>query len=318
MGDISLRATVQCLVSSMNKKLLENVKSPHPSPFPKGKEAVRLPHWLKRALPKGNTDHLTERTVQSLCLQTVCDHAKCPNRMECFARNTATFLILGSVCTRNCRFCSVEHGTPSPADPTEPERIAEAVAVLGLSHVVLTCVSRDDLVDGGVEQFVCCLDAIRRRCPITSLEVLPSDFGGNFEAVDRLADSLPDVYNYNMETVPRLFSEIRGPIPNFERSLEMFRRIKRRQPAIRLKSGLMFGLGETDREVVTMLHQLREAGCDSITLGQYLQPAPDCIAVQRFVPPEEFERWEAEAHTIGFHTVAAGPFVRSSYQYYQR
>ena len=278
----------------------------------------RLPRWLKRAVPKGNANHLTQRLVESLRLQTVCDHAKCPNRMECFARKTATFLILCPVCTRNCRFCSVEHGTPHPVDPTEPERIAEAVTVLGLVHVVLTCVSRDDLPDGGADQFVHCLDALRRHCPSVSLEVLPSDFAGNFEAVDHLADSVPDVYNYNTETVPRLFPEIRGPIPNFDRSLEMFRRIKRRQPTIHLKSGLMLGLGETDDEVRNVLHQLRGAGCDSITLGQYLQPSPDCTAVRRFVPPEEFERWEAESHAIGFDSVAAGPFVRSSYRYYQQ
>ena len=186
--------------------------------------------------------------------------------------------------------------------------------MLGLSHVVLTCVSRDDLADGGAEQFVRCLDAIRHRRPPASLEVLPSDFAGNVDAVDHLADSLPDVYNYNTETVPRLFPEIRGPIPNFERSLEMFRRIKRRRPTIRLKSGLMLGLGETDDEVVTVLHQLRAAGCDSVTLGQYLQPAPDCVPVRRFVPPEEFEDWKAEAQNIGFRSVVAGPFVRSSYR----
>ena len=277
------------------------------------KNANRLPRWLKRTLPKGNANHLTERTVQSLQLQTVCDHAKCPNRMECFARRTATFLILGPTCTRNCRFCSVEHGTPPPVDPTEPERIAEAVSRLGLSHVVLTCVSRDDLSDGGAEQFVRCLDAIRCRCSV-SIEVLPSDFAGNFDAVDRLADQKPDVYNYNTETVPGLFPEIRGPIPNFERSLEMFRRIKQRQSTVRLKSGLMLGLGETDDEVLDVLRQLREAGCDAITLGQYLQPSSDCVPVQRFVPPEEFGRWKERANKLGFLSVAAGPFVRSSYR----
>ena len=166
--------------------------------------------------------------------------------MECFARKTATFLILGPTCTRDCRFCAVRHGTPEPVDPTEPERIAEAVVALGLSHVVLTCVSRDDLPDGGAEQFCRCIDAIRHRSPTTTLEVLPSDFAGNFDSVDRLADKLPNVYNYNTETVPRLFEEIRGPMPNFERTLAIFRRIKQRQPTIRLKSGMMLGLGETD------------------------------------------------------------------------
>ena len=277
------------------------------SSFPK------LPWWLKKSIPKGNANHLTQRLIESLQLRTVCDHAKCPNRMECFARKRATFLILGPTCTRNCRFCAVHHGMPEDVDPTEPERIAEAVISLGLSHVVLTCVSRDDLPDGGAEQFCLSIDAIRRRSSTKSLQVLPSDFGGNFDAVDRLADKLPDVYNYNTETVPRLFKEIRGPLPNFERTLAIFRRIKRRCPTIRLKSGIMLGLGETDDEVIDVLRQLRDAGCEGMTLGQYLQPSADCMPVQRFVPPEEFEQWEKRAKELGFTFVAASPFVRSSY-----
>ncbi len=273
-----------------------------------------LPRWLKRNLPKGNANHFTRQLIENLNLQTVCEHAKCPNQMECFARKTATFLILGSVCTRNCRFCSIQHGIPLPVDPAEPERVAEAVQTLGLAHVVLTCVSRDDLPDGGADQFIQCLHSIRRRTPSASLEVLPSDFAGNFDAVDRLADALPNVYNYNTETVPRLFPEIRGPIPNFERSLEMFRRIKRRQPSIRLKSGMMLGLGETDDEILEVLRRLQNAGCDGITLGQYLQPNSDCLPVQRFVLPEEFERWAEHARQLGFDSVAAAPFVRSSYR----
>ncbi len=274
-----------------------------------------LPRWLKRKIPKGNANHYTEKLVATLNLQTVCDHAKCPNRMECFAHKTATFLILGPICTRNCRFCSVQSGTPVPVDPTEPDRIAEAVAQLGLAHVVLTCVSRDDLDDGGAVQFCRCMDSIRKTSPLsTTIEVLPSDFAGNFDAVDRLADKLPNVYNYNTETVPRLFKSVRGLVPDFERTLEIFRRIKRRRPEIRLKSGLMLGLGETDAEVLDVLRELRSVGCDMITMGQYLQPSPDCMAVQRYVTPEEFERLGVKAERLGFVSVASAPFVRSSYR----
>lgn len=204
-------------------------------------------------------------------------------------------------------------------DETEPRRVAEAVKKLGLSHVVLTCVSRDDLPDGGAEHFCSTISAIRdlfssENHSLPTIEVLPSDFAGNGGSVDRLADRLPDVYNYNTETVPRLFREIRGPIPQFDWTLEIFRRIKKRQPSIRLKSGLMLGLGETDEEVIDVLRQLREAGCDAVTIGQYLQPSSDCISVQRYVPPEEFQRLGEIAEKLGFISVASAPFVRSSYK----
>ncbi len=240
--------------------------------------------------------------------------------MECYARKTATFLLLGPVCSRNCRFCSVRHGKPAAVDESEPRRVAEAVNRLGLAHVVLTCVSRDDLHDGGAEHFCRTIDAIRdvgtgsdNDGSNVTIEVLPSDFAGNADAVDRLADHLPDVYNYNTETVPRLFREIRGAMPNFAWTLEIFRRIRRRQPTLRLKSGLMLGLGETDEEIIDVLHQLREAGCDAVTLGQYLQPNADCVAVARYVTPEEFDRLGEIAAEIGFASVASAPFVRSSY-----
>lgn len=240
--------------------------------------------------------------------------------MECYARKTATFLLLGPVCTRNCRFCGVSGGRPKPVDEGEPERIAQAVRTLGLSHVVLTCVSRDDLPDGGADHFCRCLDAIRScqsDLPLeerSTIEVLPSDFAGNGASVDRLADALPDVYNYNTETVPRLFREIRGPIPNFEWTLDTFRRIRVRQPSVALKSGMMLGLGETDEEVLEVLHRLYEAGCDAITLGQYLQPTPENIPVSRYLTPEHFEQLGEKARAIGFRSVASAPFVRSSYR----
>jgi lipoic acid synthetase len=278
----------------------------------------RLPPWLKRTLPKGNASHFTQRTLENLQLETVCSNAKCPNRMECYAKKTAAFLLLGPVCTRNCRFCAVVSGIPKPIDETEPLRTAQAVQKLGLSHVVLTCVSRDDLPDGGAEHFCNTIRAIRNlfakeneQCP--AIEVLPSDFAGNFESVNRLADMLPDVYNYNTETVPRLFPAVRGAIPNFERTLEMFRSIRNRQPSIQLKSGLMLGLGETNDEVFEVLRQLYSAGCQVITIGQYLRPSKECMPVQRYVPPEEFEEIGIAAKEIGFLSVSSSPFVRSSY-----
>ncbi len=191
--------------------------------------------------------------------------------------------------------------------------MAEAVQKLGLAHVVLTCVSRDDLPDGGAEHFCRTIDAIRGTSQAVTIEVLPSDFAGNGDSVDRLADALPEVYNYNTETVPRLFRDIRGPMPDFQWTLEIFRRIRRRRPTVRCKSGLMLGLGETDEEIINVLHKLYAAGCEAVTLGQYLQPNADCIAVDRYVTPEEFGRFGEIATKIGFISVASAPFVRSSY-----
>ena len=273
-----------------------------------------LPRWLKKKIPLGNADHFTERLVGDLALTTVCDHAKCPNRAECFSRKTATFMILGDTCTRSCGFCNVKTGRPEPVDPDEPRRIAEAVRRLGLRHVVLTCVSRDDLDDGGAEQFRRCLEALREGGSSLVIEVLPSDFAGNMESVDRLADARPDVYNYNTETVPRLFRQVRGPIPTIERTLAIFRRVAARQPEILLKSGLMLGLGESNGEVLETLQRLHDAGCRCVTLGQYLRPNPQKLPVVRYVSPEEFDELAAEAKRIGFAHVFAGPFVRSSYR----
>lgn len=275
-------------------------------------DSPRLPRWLKRNLPLGQLGRTTEALVDELDLHTVCRHARCPNRVECYASGTATFMILGEICTRACRFCGVTNGRPRPVDPGEPARVAEAVCRLGLRHVVLTCVTRDDLPDGGAEQFIRAIEAIRRRSPAT-IEVLPSDFNGDFEAVDRLCDAGPDVYNHNVETVPRLFPSVRGPRADYRRTLTMFRRIARRARAPRLKTGLMLGLGETDSELLDTLAELADAGCRMLTLGQYLRPSSSCLTVSRYVPPEQFDRWARRARTIGFDHVAAGPFVRSSY-----
>jgi len=281
-----------------------------PSPqFP----APRLPRWLKRNVPKGSAGHFTARLIDSLALNTVCEHARCPNRMECYSQRTATFMILGDVCTRRCRFCSVATGRPGPVDEDEPRRVAAAARKLGLEHVVVTCVTRDDLPDGGAEHFCRTMAAVREACPGATIEVLPSDFAGNADAVDRLAAAAPEVYNHNTETVPRLYRAVRSPRSSYRWTLDMFRRIGRAGPGIQLKTGLMLGLGEPVDELLDTLADLHDAGCRLLTLGQYLQPSPAQMPVVRYVPPDEFDRLGRAARQIGYTQVAAGPFVRSSY-----
>jgi lipoyl synthase len=301
-----------------------NLQSPIPNPSVENPSAktpcssVRsLPRWLKRNVPKGNANHFTANIIGQLGLQTVCDHAKCPNRMECYAEKTATFMILGDICTRGCRFCSVTHGEPGPVDADEPRRVAEAARQLGLKHVVITCVTRDDLPDGGAEHFCQTIAKVREATAAggqrATIEVLPSDFAGNTAAVDRLIAAAPEVYNHNTETVPRLFASVRNARVNYRWTLEMFRRIRCGNPAIELKSGLMLGLGETTEELLDTLADLLDAGCRMLTLGQYLQPARDRLPVVRYVPPEEFDELGRLARQMGFRQVASGPFVRSSY-----
>jgi lipoic acid synthetase len=271
-----------------------------------------LPRWLKRNVPKGAGQRRTAQLLDELRLETVCEHAKCPNRMECYASKTATFMILGDVCTRGCGFCSVATGVTRPVDPDEPHRVAEAAARLGLRHVVITSVTRDDLPDGGAEHYCRTVAAVRAATGAT-VEVLPSDFAGNGDAVDRLVAAGPEVYNYNTETMPRLYRQVRGPKANFRWTLEIFRRVKRTNAAIRTKSGLMLGLGETREELFDTLADLLDAGCEMLTLGQYLQPAAHCLPVVRYLPPEEFDALGDAARRMGFRQVASGPFVRSSY-----
>ncbi len=301
---------------------MSNPQSLIPNPSP-------LPRWLKRNVPKGNANHFTAKLIGRLGLQTVCDHAKCPNRMECYAQKTATFLILGDICTRGCRFCSVRKGTPGPVDPDEPRRVAEAARELGLEHVVITGAARDDLSDGGAEHFCQTVTEVRRSTGAT-IEVLPSDFAGNAAAVDRLVGAAPAVYNYNAETVPRLYPSVRNKgvrtifaknspapfsraFPDYAWTLEMFRRIRRRDPRIALKTGLMLGLGETRDELLAALAELFEAGCRMLTLGQYLRPSAAQMPVVRYLPPDEFDDLGRLARQMGFEQVASGPFVRSSY-----
>jgi lipoic acid synthetase len=253
------------------------------------------------------------RTIGTRHLHTVCQEAKCPNQWECFSNRTATFLILGARCTRQCRFCAVEHGPLGPPDPQEPDRLAEAAAEMQLAYVVVTSVTRDDLPDGGAGAFAATIRAIRRRVPAARIEVLIPDFKGRRESLDMVLAARPDVLNHNLETVPRLYATVR-PEAGYTRSLDLLRASRRRAPDILTKSGLMLGLGETDAEIRGTLADLVAADCRMLTLGQYLQPTPDHLPVAAYVTPEAFARWREEALAMGFQEAACGPLVRSSYQ----
>jgi lipoic acid synthetase len=271
----------------------------------------RLPSWLKRSLPRGNGNFFTHNLLRELRLETVCENARCPNRPECYARRTATFMILGNVCTRPCGFCSVPRGAPEVLEEDEPERVALAAERLGLRHVVITSVTRDDLSDGGADHFHQCILAVRARTG-AAVEVLTPDFLGDVRAIDRVLEARPEVYNHNMETVPRLYKKVRGRA-EYQRSLDLLGHVKRKSPEIVTKSGLMLGLGETTEELLEVLADLRAVGCDTLTLGQYLAPTLKHVPVKRFLSPAEFTMLADRAHSLGFRKVASGPFVRSSY-----
>ncbi len=276
------------------------------------KNRLRKPDWLRRKLPSGEAFERVRALIKNGALHTVCQEAKCPNQWECFSHQTATFLIMGPNCTRNCRFCAVNHGPLTPPDPEEPRRVAEAAADLGLSYVVVTSVTRDDLPDGGASIFAETIKAIRRRLPGALIEVLIPDFLGDPRAVRKVVEARPNVLNHNIETVPRLYPVVR-PGALYERSLDIFRRAKSLDMSLPLKSGLMLGLGESAEEIRESLRDIKEAGCDLLTLGQYLQPSPLHLPIERFIPPDEFERWRWIALEMGFSKVASAPFVRSSY-----
>lgn len=271
----------------------------------------RLPVWLKRTLPKGNENFFTDNLLRDLRLETVCDNARCPNRPECYSRRTATFMVLGNVCTRPCGFCSVPRGEALDLEADEPERVAQAAARLGLRHVVITSVTRDDLPDGGAGHFARCVRAVREQTG-AAVEVLTPDFLGNGAAIDTVIDARPEVYNHNLETVPRLYRKVRGKAA-YHRSLDLLRRVKERAPDMVTKSGLMLGIGESPAELFDVFADLRRIGCDVLTLGQYLAPTLKHIPVARYVPPLEFDAIAARARLLGFRQVVAGPFVRSSY-----
>ncbi len=273
--------------------------------------ARRLPEWLKRPIPRAGGTYFTTKLVGELGLQTICESARCPNRAECWTRRTATFMILGETCTRPCGFCAVKRGKPEAVADDEPERLAEACQRLGLRHVVITSVTRDDLADGGAEHFRRCVLAVRERTGAT-IEVLTPDFDGRADCIDRVLAARPEVFNHNLETVARLQHHVRRK-SQYRVSLEVLGHVKRTSPSTRTKSGLMLGLGETTEEVLETLADLRSHGCDLLTLGQYLQPSPRHLPVVRYLPPDEFEELGRVARSLGFADVASGPFVRSSY-----
>lgn len=273
---------------------------------------ARKPPWLVRRLPTGPDAEQVRTLIDRGRLHTVCQEAHCPNIYECFSRHTATFLILGSRCTRNCRFCAVLHGLQGPPDREEPVRVAEAVADMGLDFVVVTSVTRDDLPDGGARQFAETIAHIRKRRPKTRVEVLIPDFNGNWEALATVMTAGPDVLNHNIDTVARLYPVVR-PQAVYERSLALLRKARDLAPDILTKSGIMLGLGEEPDEVEQALLDLRHVGCEILTLGQYLRPSEEHLPVHRYVSPEEFDDWRDRARPMGFKEVASGPFVRSSY-----
>ena len=274
--------------------------------------AARKPDWLKRRLPTGETFNQVRDLIEAGRLHTVCQEARCPNIWECYSHRTATFLIMGERCTRNCRFCSVASGPPGPLDPQEPARVAEAVERMGLKYVVVTSVTRDDLPDGGAGHFAATIHEIRRRVPGAEIEVLIPDFQGDPAALETVLRARPDVLNHNIETVPRLYSRVR-PQADYRRSLGLLRRAGEIAPGTPTKSGLMLGLGERPEEIRQTLQDLRAAGCRILTLGQYLQPSPEHLPVEAYVPPDDFENWRRDALEMGFSEVASAPFVRSSY-----
>ena len=271
----------------------------------------RLPDWLRRPIPNAGGIGFTRSLVDELGLETVCESARCPNRSECWTRRTATFMILGDVCTRPCGFCAVKRGRPEAVAEDEPERLAEACHRLGLRHVVITSVTRDDLPDGGADHFARCVEAVRRRTGAT-IEVLIPDFDGREAQVERVLESRPEVFNHNVETVARLQQEVRRK-SRYEVSLAVLAHARKTRPETFTKSGLMLGLGETTEEVIETMADLRAIGCHYLTLGQYLQPSPGHLPVIRYLPPAEFDELGRIARALGFAQVASGPFVRSSY-----
>ena len=270
------------------------------------------PQWLRAPAPAGENYRDLKSLVERLRLHTVCESAACPNVGECWNHRTATFMILGNVCTRRCGFCAVEKGVPLPVDYDEPRRVAEAAAAMGLKFAVVTSVNRDDREDGGAELFALVIRAIRERVPGCGVEVLVPDFQGSRPALDTVLDSAPDVFNHNTETVPRLYRQVRLGA-RYVRSLDVLAYAKQRAPAVPTKSGLMLGLGETPDEVRSVMRDLRDHGVDILTLGQYLRPSPKHLPIARYVPPEEFAELRAAGYEMGFSHVESGPLVRSSY-----
>jgi lipoic acid synthetase len=270
------------------------------------------PDYVKKRIGPAGCAPEVRRILAEHRIETVCQNARCPNQTECFARGAATFMILGNVCTRACRFCAVKKGLPKPVDPDEAIALAKAARQLGLRHVVVTSVTRDDLVLGGAPHFARCIRTLRQIHPTCTIEVLTPDFQGSLQALQVIAQARPDIFNHNVETVPRLYAQIR-PRAHYQRSLGVLRMVKELEPAVFTKSGIMLGLGETRAEVVAVLDDLRAHHCDFVTIGQYLAPSPAHHPVHRFASPGEFNEYAHYAHEKGFRHVASGVFIRSSY-----
>jgi lipoic acid synthetase len=295
------------------RKSLPVIQDPQGQPLPE--PAHRKPEWLKIRPPGGELYTAMKHRARRLKLATVCEEARCPNLSECWGGGTATFMLMGEVCTRGCRFCAVDTAKHPPAlDPEEPQAIAEAVAELGLTYVVLTSVNRDELADGGAGHLADCLHAIHARSPQVLMEMLSPDFEGNLRSVELVASTPLVVFAHNVETVERLTPRVRDPRATYAQSLEVLEHAKRFAPALLTKSSLMLGLGESDAEIEACLRDLRDAGCDIVTFGQYLQPTPKHLPVVEYVHPNTFERYADLARTLGFGYVASGPLVRSSYR----
>ncbi|MFA7240292.1 MAG: lipoyl synthase [Sulfuricellaceae bacterium] len=276
-------------------------------------ERLRKPQWIRAQAPGGEKYREIKQLLRASNLHTVCEEASCPNIGECFSHGTATFMILGDICTRRCPFCDVAHGAPSPPDPHEAAHLAAAIAAMKLKHVVITSVDRDDLKDGGARHFADCITAVRAAAPATRIEILVPDFRGRLEtALDILGTALPDVFNHNLETVPRLYQQAR-PGADYAHSLKLLREFKARHPQATTKSGLMVGLGESDDEILATLRDLRTHDVEMLTIGQYLQPTQHHLPVLRFVEPAQFDAYARAAEEMGFRNAACGPMVRSSY-----
>jgi lipoic acid synthetase len=276
-------------------------------------QRLRKPKWI-RARFTGTPEVLNLKSIlRSKGLHTVCEEAACPNLGECFGNGTATFMIMGDICTRRCPFCDVGHGRPNPLDQSEPAHLAETIELMNLKYVVITSVDRDDLRDGGAEHFRQCIEAVRERCPTTKIEILTPDFRGRMDvAVEILGQTPPDVFNHNLETVPRLYREVR-PGSDYQYSLDLLLKAKKFNPDLMTKSGLMLGLGETREEVIEVMRDMRRHNVDMLTIGQYLQPSAHHLNVEKYWSPEEFDSLRIAGEKMGFHNVASAPMVRSSY-----
>ena len=277
------------------------------------RKPIKKPNWIRIRHANSSKVNELKRTLRSQELFTVCEEAQCPNLSECFNHGTATFMIMGQICTRRCPFCDVAHGRPKALDINEPEHLAETISKMALKYVVITSVDRDDLRDGGANHFKDCIDKIRKKTPLVKIEILTPDFRGRVEkALDIFDDCAPDVFNHNLETVPSLYPKVR-PGSDYEQSLDLLKNFKERHPHIKTKSGLMLGVGESQKQVIDVLKDLRDHKVDMLTLGQYLQPSRHHLAVEEYISPDQFEKYKMIAYDLGFSQVASGPMVRSSY-----